>query len=513
MNLSRRLASAPLQASQIEIGRMEWGEWMPDATATVAPLLTCQNVVPTTTGGYKPFRKLSAQTNALDAACLGAMSAISKAGTQYIYAGTTTKLHEAVGATFADQSKGGGYSVNTTNWEFTTFGDHIIATNGIDAVQSMVIGAGASSAFADMITSTLTPKAKHVATVRDFVVLGHTTDATDGEQGARVWWSAFNDQTDFDPAAATQCDYQQLPDGGNVRRIVGGEAYGLIIQDSAVRRMQYVAPPLVFEIMPIDERRGTQHPNSVVRAGGITYWWSDDGFLACDGQRIEPIGVGKVDKTVKSLINPDKPDVFTACVGRGDKTVVWAMPVQGGSTTVAQRLFIFHTPTGRWSTVLADVERLVDYRQIGYTLDGLDALGTNIDTWALDNFDSPRWVGTRYTYGAFGTDHKLGEFSGDTLAATFVTGDRQLNGIGAAGIREVWPLMDAPTSGRAQVQYHNTLGSAVMSGTEKTIVAGVGLCDARGVGRFVRIRGFAGATANWTFWEGISLRGSREGDR
>lgn len=512
MKISQALASAPLAPTQIEIARMEWGEWMPDAATSVAPLLTARNVIPTTTGGYKPFRRISPATNALGAACLGAYAALSRTGVQYIYAGTATKIYEAVGVTFADQSKSGGYDSNTTNWEFTTFGDKIIATNGIDPVQSMAIGAGASTEFADMIGSTLKPKAKHLAAVRDFVALGHTTDATDGEQGARVWWSAFNDQTDYDPDAATQCDYQQIPDGGNVQRLVGGESYGLIIQDSAVRRMQYVGPPLIFEIMPIDEKRGTQHPNSVVKFGGITYWWSDEGFLACDGTSIQPIGVGKVDKTVKGIINPDRGGQFTACAGRGDKTIVWGMPVAGGSSSYAQRLFIFHIPTQRWSEAEVDVERLMDFRAIGKTLEGLDAIGTNIDAWTDDNFDSPKWVGTRYTFGGFGSDHKLGEFSGATLASTFVTGDRALNGIGAAGIREVWPLMDAPSSGRASVLSHAALGAAPVAGGESTI-NGVGLCGARGAGRWLRIRGFAGASANWTFWDGVSIRGSREGDR
>lgn len=512
MRISEALASAPLQSSQLEIQRMEWGEWTPDASGDVAPLVTCSGVVPTTSGGYKPFRQLAPTSNALDSKCVGAMAAIGADGTQYVYAGTATKLYEGVSTTFTDQSVAGGYSSDTTNWEFATFGNTVIATNFLDPVQQLAIGGGGSAAFENMITSTLKPRAKHIATVRDFIVLGHTVDSTDGEQGARVWWSAFNNQQDFDPSPSTQSDYQQIPDGGNVRRLIGGEAYGLIIQDASVRRMQYVGPDLIFEIMPIDTRRGTQHPNSVVKVGNITYWWSDDGFLACDGQSIDSIGVGKVDRTVKQTINPDKPDAFTACAGRGDKTVIWGMPVPGGSDpTIAQRLFIFHIPTGKWSTVETSVERLLDYRQIGMTLEDLDVYG-NIDAWTDESFDSTKWVGTRFTYGAFGTSHTMGEFSGRTVAATLVTGDRALGGIGAAGVREVWNIIDSPSSSRAQVLARTDLGATLVSGAESAVV-GPGICNARGVGRFVRIRGFVGAGANWSSWAGFQLRGSREGDR
>ena len=118
-----------------------------------------------------------------------------------------------------------------------------------------------------MITSTLTPKAKRVGIIGRFVVLGFTNDATDGEKTNRVWWSGIEDETDFDPSAATQCDFEDLASGGVVQKIIGGNEYGLIFQNNMVRTMRYTGPGPIFELMPLNYAPGTPIPNSVIAQG------------------------------------------------------------------------------------------------------------------------------------------------------------------------------------------------------------------------------------------------------
>ena len=58
---------------------------------------------------------------------------------------------------------------------------------------------------------------------------------------------------------ATQADFQDLPDGGNVTGLVGGE-YALIFQETSVRRMTYEGPPIIFRIDKIANDIGAACP-------------------------------------------------------------------------------------------------------------------------------------------------------------------------------------------------------------------------------------------------------------
>lgn len=513
MSLSSRLKGAPLQQPQLVGDRVEWGQWTPDAPPEMASLTVCRNVIPDGQNSYRPFRALSPATNALGAKCLGGAVAFDVLGVQYIYAGTGEgKLYEAAGATFADCSKSGGYDSDTVNWEFCTFGNQVIATNFLDPVQVINIGGGGGGDFADLFTSTLKPRCKHIATVGDFVVMGHTIDATDSEQSARIWWTAFNDATDADPSPSTQCDYQQLPEGGAVQRIVGGDRYGLVIQDSMTRAIQYVGAPLVFQITPIDFNRGTQLPNSVVKYGNAAYWWGDDGFMASTGQKVDAIGDARLDKYVRGIINPEKANAVTACVNRAAKTIMWGFPLTAGGLDLATRVISLHVPTMRWSETELSIERLMEYRQIGYTLEDLDAISTDIDAWPDEVWDSPKWIGSRFSMGGFGTDHKLGSFSDWTLQATLTTGDLALGGIGAAEIREVWHLSDAAMDAKTAINSRRNLGADYTEGAY-TAATDMGMCPVRGSGRFLAISGQIDAGVEWTFWDGFSWRGARSGER
>ena len=74
------------------------------------------------------------------------------------------------------------------------------------------------------------PKAKTMAVIKDFVMVGDTNDGTDGDQPNRVWWPAINDPTNWptpgsSSAAQVQSDYQNLPGTGRVQKVapaIGG---------------------------------------------------------------------------------------------------------------------------------------------------------------------------------------------------------------------------------------------------------------------------------------------------
>ena len=133
-------------------------------------------------------------------------------------------------------------------WRFTQFGPLAIAVNGVDAPQAFDLSVGTRwSALGGT-----PPIAAFVTTVRDFVLMGKI-----GTTPQRVQWSGINNANLWGSVPSNQADIQDLPDGGNVTGLVGGE-YALIFQETSVRRMTYEGPPIIFRIDKIANDIGCQ---------------------------------------------------------------------------------------------------------------------------------------------------------------------------------------------------------------------------------------------------------------
>jgi hypothetical protein len=137
-----------------------------------------------------------------------------------------------------------------------------------------------STAFADLAGSP--PQARYIDIVGRFVVLSGLLTTPQ-----RMQWSGLNDvngATSWTPGINSS-DFQDLPDGGIVRGVAGGET-GVILQDSAIRRMTYVpGSPVIFQIERISQDKGLFGPYSLVRAGERIFFFSAQGF-----HRIDPGG-------------------------------------------------------------------------------------------------------------------------------------------------------------------------------------------------------------------------------
>src|SRR5690606_30942078 len=120
-------------------------------------------------------------------------------------------------------------------WEFAQWKNKCLAVNFSDNPQQIIFG---GSEFSDL-TSAL--KARHIAVIRDFVVMANTNDGVDGNVPSRVRWSAFNDETDWTVSASTLAGSNDLKTA-EVSRIFGGE-FGVIFQPGAVWRMSFVGSP------------------------------------------------------------------------------------------------------------------------------------------------------------------------------------------------------------------------------------------------------------------------------
>lgn len=339
--------------------RITFTEWTPDQPSVVENLSTAYNVVPAAIG-YNPFPSAvdysTAASETLNAVFAGRFSS-----TTNVFAGGSTKLFKFDSATLGmnDVSKVGGYT-NVEKWNFVQFGNTVIAANNKDKLQAYTLGS--SSTFDDLNVNA--PIAEYVAIVRDFVVAANLDNGTNAN---KIQWSDINDETNWTTGAASQSDSQIIPDGGNIHGITGGE-FGLILMDRAIIRMTYIGSPYFFQFDTIAKGIGCVEGNSVTKYGNTTYFLGEEGFYACDGQTVTPIGNEKVDRWFYTNANPAKLSNMSATVDSFRKIVVWNF-----ETTFAKRgLMIYNWQVNKWSYGETAAQVIASSASAGTTLEGLD---------------------------------------------------------------------------------------------------------------------------------------------
>src|SRR5688572_24864892 len=360
-----------------------FGEWAPDLPALGnTGATTAKNVIPHGKG-YKDFPALTAFSSALTAYCRGAYAAIDGDGAVSSYAGDASKLYRLIGMTFTDSSKVGGYSCAADSyWEFQQFGQSVIATNYDDTMQTIDIG---DTTFANLTGTP--PRARHVAAVRDFLVVGNTFDGSDGAIPNRVRWPGIGTTTSWTVSPSTQADYQDLQgNGGWVQAVVGGE-YGLVFQERAIWRMAYVGSPVVFDFSKIEDARGALAPRGVIQVGPMVFFLADDGFYMLAGGQSVPIGSNKVDRTFLSELDDSYLHRVTAAAFPEQKVVLWSYPGSGSVDGTPSRIIMYNWTSQRWAFAEFSHELIYRAMTVGTTLEDLDSISASVDSlpYSLDS--------------------------------------------------------------------------------------------------------------------------------
>jgi hypothetical protein len=446
---------------------------------------------------YRPFPSLVTATNALDARCQGAAWFRDTTGGVKMFAGDATKLYLLADQTWSDVSRtvGGAYAPgNDGSWRFAQFGSLAIGVNGVDTPQKFDLAAGTRF----VVLGGSPPTGTFIAVVRDFVVLGKI-----GVTPQRVQWSGFNNaETTWGTVAATQADFQDLPDGGNVTGIVGGE-FGVVFSETAVRRMSYEGPPLVFRFDKIANDIGCSVPNSIASISDRAFFLHKSGFfMVVRGQEIVPIGRGKIDRTFWSGFDEAAYFNCSAAIDPVRSLYIFAYSSgTAGSTATPNRLAIYNWVTERWSRAVLDSELVFNgISHQDYTLEELDAFG-DLDSLPY-SLDSSYWSGSRslLLYG-FYTDHKSGSFSGPALAATVETAELNTGNGSRSVIRGCRPLIDGGAP-RIRAGFRETQQSTVAWGPEVGLTP-AGMAPVLGSGRYVRIRATMAAGETWANMQGV----------
>jgi hypothetical protein len=351
---------------------LPFGAWLPDTTDYESQTTrTAQNVIPRG-DGYGPFPSSSSYSQTLPGVCRGAFYALKSDGTIVTFAGTTTKLYLLNNTDFSwsDVSRSGGtYGLlgSTAHWQFVQTGNLVFATQANDVLQ--VYDLSAPSTFVNALGSP--PQAAYISVVSRFLVLSGIST-----QPFRVQWSGlnnFNASTSWDNLTLGS-NYQDLPDGGVVRGVAGGDQTGIICQDQAFRSLAYVpGAPYTFQIERIAQGLGLYAPYSLVRAGMSTFLYTTQGFMRIDpGGLPTPIGRERVDRYFTGDFDSSSPQLVIGASDPRTTRVYWAYKSQSGHTGLYDKILGYDIALDRWFTVNTFGEYLVGISQTGITLEGLD---------------------------------------------------------------------------------------------------------------------------------------------
>lgn len=488
-----------------------FGEWLPDLPPIGLKGATVVSNVTPDAQSYRPFPSLVPFSTSLGGRCRGGVFASDPAHNYYNYVGDASALYALAQNSFSVATRlvGGAYNVGVDDyWEFANWNQTVYAVNGYTDLPQYISLGGVN--FANL---SIGVKAKHIGVMRDFIILGNISDSVTTSN--RVRWCAINNPLSFTVDSATLADFQDLPtEGGDVQKVLGGETT-VIMQERAIWRMQFVGSPLIFQFDNVHNKIGAYIPQAAIRYQNLTFFLSADGFYSFDGVNLHPIGRGKVDKFFFSDLLTTSLARCNAAVDPNNKLVLWAYPSNSGSIGGnPDKLLAYSWAFERWVLIQGlNIDYLLQSAATGYTLEGLDAVTTNLDALPA-TLDSSQWTGGQLILSAFNATHQLSRFNGSAMAATVDTGEFQLFEGARCMITEVRPsVVGLSASVTLSVLNRNNLTESVSTGAATLPINATGFAPCRVSARYFRIRLTTSIGVDFTHLIGVEVNAVPAGVR
>jgi hypothetical protein len=410
--------------------------------------------------GGTPTIAASSPSGATPTQILGAAGALDSSNIPHNYFANASAIAEYTSTQVTDLSKSGGYNA-TDYWKFAQYGNKVYATDYADAIQVMDVG---GTVFADLAATA--PKAKHIANVGQFIVLGYTNGGTyngvtAGAMPNRVWWSAIDGPTSWpDPltsaATAVQSSAEDLPQQfGAVQHVTNGSDMFIAMQEHALTRFQYVGGDVVFDVVTYDKEHGLYAPNAAIEVGSLVYFLDVGGFFVTDGQSTRPIGYDKVDKTFLADVDTAYLDHIRVTHDAENKVLLWSYVSTSssklGSFVVSDKIMAYNYTDDRWTQITGLTMDLVfPGKTLATTFEDFDSLFSNLDL-VVPPPDSPYWNGgnpaiagfqvLETTAGSGVYASYYGTFTGSALAAVIDTKEVNVNPGGRATVTDIKPIV------------------------------------------------------------------------
>ncbi len=174
---------------------------------------------------------------------------------------------------------------------------------------------------------------------------------------------------------------------------------------------------MIFQFDNISRNLGCYESNSVIQWQGITYFLSDDGFYACDGQQVINIGAEKVNRYFFTTLRESEMESMSVAVDPSKNLVMWGYPC----TDLTYRILMYHVPTKRWAYADSTANRIASSSTPSVTLEGLDSFSASIDALQTP-LDARLWLGGKLQLAGV-TGAKIITFSGPPKTALIDTAD------------------------------------------------------------------------------------------
>lgn len=448
----------------------------------------------------------------------GALNAGLTVGTVYyiIAAGFTANQYEVSltpgGAAVNTSSAGsgtqfftGGYTTVAADrqWQFAQFNNLVFATQSADLLQ--VLDLTSAGAFSNALGSP--PQAAFITVVNRFLVLSGLLSFA-----YRVQWSGLNNvnaSSSWDNVTA-QSNFQDMADGGVSRGVAGGDNYGIVFQDSAIRSMTFnPGSPEVFDFLKISQGEGLLAPYSAVNAGGQTFFVSTQGFkVIAPGGAPSPIGKEKFDRTFLTDVDQGNLQLAIAAADPKGPRVWFAYKSLAGQAGLFDKIIVYDWMLQRAVLLVASGEYIAGLAKPGLTLENLDAISSSIDALAF-SLDAVSTAALAQL-GCVSSAHLAGFFNGPNLEATLQTSEQAL-GRFRSRIRGMRPITDAAAAMLSVATRERIQDTAVTS--PEVAVDGLGNCVQNVSTRLMRGRLRIPAGATWSFATGVEPDAVAEGQQ
>jgi hypothetical protein len=473
--------------------------YMPDVSdLNAAGSKQILNVLPRS-DGYTPFKDWVGFATALPGPCRGYFYAHKSDNSILVFAATSTRIYLMNNTTLAwvDVSKGGsggaGYAALSaeSQWQFAQFNNFVIAVQA--NVPPQVYDMSSSTVFADLAGTP--PQAAYIAVVNRFVVLSGLLSFP-----YRIQWSALNDVTGWTPAL-DYSDYQDFPDGGVVRGVVGGEM-GLIAQDSALRRMIYSpGSDIVFQIDRLAKDRGVLAPYSMITSGERMFMLSPQGFIKVDASgAITPIGAQRIDETFFADYDSSHPELMIGVSDPIANQVLFPYKSKSGIAGVFDKILCYNWLLDKWTLVLMVGQYMATIAKPGMTLESLDSISMSIDAlpFSLDSVSTQ----TLPSISTVNASNTVGFFTGVNLEATMDIGEQSAHDSRLI-INGLYPITDA-VDVYADIAMRESMDiNAVVTMAGESAREFDGRCPFLVDARFARGKIRIPYGTNWTFASGL----------
>lgn len=487
-----------------------FGRWAPDTLNVNSGLAgEALGVRPGLTG-YRPWPQLASSSPALETpatAGRGAFAARTTANAIAIFVGQITKLRKFAGVatnfTNVTRSSAVAYALATDDqWQFAQFGVNVFATQITDALQ--FIDASSGTNFEPVTGSP--PKARYIAVVGDFLMLGNTDTSS-----REVRWSGRNDASSW-TKYVKDADAQTFPDGGDVMGLSGFERGGLVFQTEIVRQMATRQDAAIFEFHRVESSQGTLAPYSIITRQGLSYYYAVNGFqrIGSDGAS-EAIATNWIDGWFLENSNAStRPKAIIGSADPASPEVYWLFAGPGNATSNILDHALCFNPSltdsdyGPWTHAPLSASTIFPAATTATTLENLGSagLGYTLETVPY-SLDADIWKGGAPRLGAFDSAFKMAFFSGSPAAATVQTAQFEPVPSRRGYVRGFRLIGDAANA-TGRVGYSDRPQTPITWNGSQAMDAG-GRIQARAEGRLIQVEVSVPAGDTWRHLAGIDF--------